>query len=102
MIFLVENKDNILQRWSLPWIGRLQTTDYCVRMVIVLSSLDESLIQAYEHSRAPNFSILDPWLHYPYVYVAHCTKKYRWLSTGRVILDEFRWSSRRITDEVEY
>ena len=31
-------------------------------MVIVLSSIDESLIQAHEYSRTPYFSILDPWL----------------------------------------
>ena len=44
-------------------------------MVIVLSSIDESLIQAHEYSKTPNFSILDPWLYYPYVYVVYSTKK---------------------------
>ena len=62
IIFLVENNDNMLQHWSPPCIGHLQTTDYCVRMVIILSSIDESLIQAHEYSRTPHFSILDPWL----------------------------------------
>jgi len=62
LIFLVENKDNILQRWSPPWTGNLQTTYYCVQMVIVLSSIDELLIQAHEYSRTPHFSILNPQL----------------------------------------
>ena len=54
--FLVENKDSILQRWSPTWIRRLQTTNYCVRMVIVLSSTDESLIQVHVYQ---NSSFLD-------------------------------------------
>jgi len=58
-------------------------------MVIVLSSIDESLIQAHEYSRTPHFSIPDP-VGYPYVYVVYCAKKYRWLTAGREILDEFR------------
>ena len=60
IIFRVKNKGTILQHCSSPWIGRLQTTDYCVRMVIVLSSIDELLIQAHEYSRTLHFAILDP------------------------------------------
>ena len=31
-------------------------------MVIVLFSIDKSLIPAHEYSKTPHFSILDPWL----------------------------------------
>ena len=36
----------------------VNTIDYCVRMVIVLSSRDESQIKAHEYSRTLPFSIL--------------------------------------------
>ena len=42
------------------YLACLETTDYCVRMVIVSSLIDELLIQAHEYSRTPHFSILDP------------------------------------------
>ena len=48
MIFLVENKDTYCNVDRLLAMG--ETTDYCVRMVIILSSIDESLIQAHEYS----------------------------------------------------
>ena len=62
IIFLRENKDNIQycnvdRLCAPPWIGLLQTTDYCVRMVIVLSSTDKPLIQAHEYSKTPNREI---------------------------------------------
>ena len=38
-------------------------------------------------------------LAYSYVYVVYCTKKYRWLSGGREILDEVADEE---VDEVEY
>ena len=48
-----------MQHCSPACIGRLQTTDYCVRMVIVLSAIDELLFQAHEYSRTLHFSTLD-------------------------------------------
>lgn len=58
--FFVANQDTILKCWAPAWIGHLQTTDYCMPMVIVPSSRDESSIHIHEYSKTPQFSTLHP------------------------------------------
>ena len=41
----------MLQRWARSQINHLQATDYCVEIVIVLSSRDELVIQDYQYNQ---------------------------------------------------